>query len=305
MFEAIQGIQGIQGDPTVYLNGEHLPLSKAGISVLDRGFIFGDGIYEVVPVYWQQPFRMQEHLDRLDRSLRKIDIAQPFSREQWQSLITNLLAAQPKRDHAMVYIQVTRGVAKRDHAFPNPPVKPTVFAMVSPMTPPTEVLRTQGVRAISIEDMRWLHCDIKSVSLLGNVLAKQAAIKAGVDEVIQFRDGVLTEGAACNVWMVEDGKVYGSPKDNRVLEGIRYGLFAQLCAECGLTFVLEPVSRERVVAADELMVSSATREVLPVVELDGKPVGAGTPGAVYARLRQAYDDCLSRLRQQGQQEVLA
>lgn len=293
MFEAIQGIEG---DPIVYLNGEHLPLSKAGISVLDRGFIFGDGIYEVVPVYWQQPFRMQEHLDRLDRSLAKIEIAAPFSREQWQSLIVDLLAAQPKRDQAMVYIQVTRGVAKRDHAFPNPPVKPTVFAMVSPMTPPSESLRTKGLKAISIQDMRWLHCDIKSVSLLGNVLAKQAAIKASVDEVIQFRDGVLTEGAACNVWVVEDGKVYGSPKDNRVLEGIRYGLFAQLCEQCGLDFVLEPVSRERVMAADELMVSSATREVLPVVELDGKPVGSGVSGSVYARLRKAYDDCLSDLR---------
>lgn len=243
MFEAIQGIEG---DPIVYLNGTHVPLSKAGISVLDRGFIFGDGIYEVVPVYWQQLFRMREHLDRLDRSLAKIEIAQPFTREQWHSLISGLLAAQPKRDHAMVYIQVTRGVAKRDHAFPNPPVKPTVFAMVAPMTPPSELLRTKGVRAVSMQDMRWLHCDIKSVSLLGNVLAKQAAIKAGVDEVIQFRGDVMTEGAACNVWMVEGGKVYGAPKDNQVLEGIRYGLFQELCDRCGLKFALEPISRDRV-----------------------------------------------------------
>jgi D-alanine transaminase len=292
MFDAIQGIEG---DPLVYLNGSHLPLSQAGVSVLDRGFIFGDGIYEVVPVYYQQPFRMQEHLDRLDRSLAKIEIAQPMSREQWQSLIAELLSKQPKRDHVMVYIQVTRGVAKRDHAFPNPPVRPTVFAMVSPMTLPSEVLRTRGVRAIGIEDMRWLHCDIKSVSLLGNVLAKQAAIKAGVDEVIQFRGDVLTEGAACNVWVVENGRVYGAPKDNQVLEGIRYGLFEQLCDRCGLEFVLEPISRQRVMQADELMVSSATREVLPVVELDHTPVGSGKPGPVYARLRQAYDDCLVRL----------
>lgn len=289
-------IQGIEGDPIVYLNGQHLPLSQAGISVLDRGFIFGDGIYEVVPVYWQKPFRMQEHLDRLDRSLAKIEIAQPFTRQQWQSLIAELLAVQPQRDFAMVYIQVTRGVAKRDHVFPNPPVKPTVFAMVSPMTRPTDALRTQGVRAVSIEDMRWLHCDIKSVSLLGNVLAKQAAIKAGVDEVIQFRDGFMTEGAACNVWVVQDGKVFGAPKDNQVLEGIRYGLFQELCDQCGLAFTLEPIERHRVVNADEIMVSSATREVVPVVEIDGKPVGTGKPGPVYGRLRQAYDDCLNRLR---------
>lgn len=293
MFEAIQGIEG---DPIVFLNGTHVPLSKAGISVLDRGFIFGDGIYEVVPVYWQQPFRMKEHLDRLDRSLAKIEITEPFAREQWHSLISDLLAVQPKRDHAMVYIQVTRGVAKRDHAFPNPSVKPTVFAMVSPMTPPSEALRAKGVRAVSMEDMRWLHCDIKSVSLLGNVLAKQTAIKAGVDEVIQFRNDVMTEGAACNVWMVEGGKVFGAPKDNQVLEGIRYGLFQELCDRCGLAFTLEPISRERVLKAEELMVSSATREVLPVIELDGQPVGSGAPGPVYGRLRQAYDDCLSELR---------
>lgn len=293
MFEAIQGVEG---DPVVYLNGSYLPLSEAGVSVLDRGFIFGDGIYEVVPVYYQQAFRMQEHLARLERSLAKIEIDQPFSREQWGSLIVDLLSKQPVRDHAMVYIQITRGVAKRDHAFPNPAVTPTVFMMVSPMTPPGDLLRTQGVRAISIEDMRWLHCDIKSVSLLGNVLAKQAAIKARVDEVIQFRGDVMTEGAACNVWVVEDGKVLGAPKDNRVLEGIRYGLFQELCDRCGLTFSLEPVSRARVYYADELMVSSATREVLPVVELDGKAVGTGKPGPVYKRLRQAYDDCLSQLR---------
>lgn len=293
MFDAIQGIEG---DPIVYLNGSHVPLSKAGVSVLDRGFIFGDGIYEVVPVYWQQPFRMKEHLDRLDRSLAKIEIDQPHTREQWHHIITELLSVQPNRDHAMVYIQVTRGVAKRDHAFPNPSVKPTVFAMVSPLVPPSATLRTQGVRAVSMEDMRWLHCDIKSVSLLGNVLAKQAAIKAGVDEVIQFRGDVLTEGAACNVWMVEGGSVYGAPKDNQVLEGIRYGLFQELCDQCGLQFVLEPISRARVLRADEIMVSSATREVLPVVEFDGKPVGTGQPGPIYWQLRQAYDDCLSKLR---------
>jgi len=293
MFEAIQGIEG---DPIVYLNSEYLPLSKAGVSVLDRGFIFGDGIYEVVPVYYQHPFRMQEHLDRLERSLAKIEITPPFSRQQWQALIAALLARQPERDHAMVYIQITRGVAKRDHAFPVPPVKPTVFAMVSPMKPPGEVLRAQGVRAVSMQDMRWLHCDIKSVSLLGNVLAKQTAIDAGVDEVIQFRDDFMTEGAACNVWMVEGGTVFGAPIDNQVLEGIRYGLFQELCEQSELPFKLEPLSRERVMRADELLVSSATREVLPVVELDAKPVGAGKPGPVFARLRQAYDDCVKQLR---------
>ena len=295
MLDAFEDIQGVQGDPVVYLNGKYLPLSQAGVSVLDRGFVFGDGIYEVVPIYHRQPFRMQEHLDRLERSLSKLEISAPMSRDHWQDLIIELLDQQPALETAMVYIQVTRGVAKRDHAFPNPPVKPTVFAMLTPMTPPGEQLRTQGVRAISIEDIRWLRCDIKSVSLLGNVLAKQAAVKAGVDEVIQFRDGMMTEGAACNVWVVENGKVYGAPKDNKVLQGIRYGLFESLCQQCGLSFVLEPVSKQRVAHAQELMVSSATREVLPVVTLDGQLVGGGQPGPVYQRLRQAYDACLAQL----------
>jgi D-alanine transaminase len=293
MFESIQGVQG---DPVVYLNGQHLPLSKACVSVLDRGFIFGDGIYEVVPLYHQKPFRMQEHLDRLERSLAKLDMASPVAREQWPAMIDALLAQQAPMESSMVYIQVTRGVAKRDHAFPNPPVKPTLFMMVAPMTPPAAKAREQGVTAIGIEDVRWLHCDIKSISLLGNVLAKQAAVNAGVDEVIQFRDGIMTEGAACNVWVVEGAKVIGAPRDNLVLEGIRYGLFQELCEQCGIEFSLEPVSRQRLSQASELMVSSATREVLPVVQLDGKPIGAGVPGAVYARLRQAYDDRIAQLR---------
>jgi D-alanine transaminase len=292
----LEAIQGIEGDPVVYLNGQHLPLSQAQVSVLDRGFIFGDGIYEVVPIYYRKPFRMQEHLDRLDRSLAKLDIVRPLTRDQWQTLIKTLLAQQPLRDHDMVYLQVTRGVAKRDHAFPQPSVTPTVFAMVSPMTPPSQAVRTQGLRAISIPDMRWLHCDIKSVSLLGNVLAKQAAINAGVEEVIQFRDAVMTEGAACNVWLVEDGKVVGAPKDNRVLEGIRYGLFQELCEQCELELVLEPVSQQRVAKAQEIMVSSATREVLPVVQFDGKAVGSGQPGPVFKLLRQAYDQRIAALR---------
>lgn len=292
-----EGIQGVDGDPTVYVNGEFLPLSRAGISVLDRGFIFGDGIYEVVPIYHGQPFRMKEHLDRLERSLAKIEITPPMARDKWEQLFVELLSKQAPLTCAMIYLQVTRGVAKRDHAFPNPTVKPTVFAMVTPMTPPSEALRTKGLVAVSIPDERWLHCDIKSVSLLGNVLAKQAAVKAGVDEVVQFRDGYLTEGASCNIWVVESGMVYAPPKDNLVLEGIRYGLFEELCQENGVSFALEPVSQERVQQADELLMSSATKEVLPIVQLDGKPIGSGSPGPVYRQLRQAYDRRIAALGQ--------
>ncbi len=287
-------IQGVSGDPTVYLNGEFGPLSEAKISVLDRGFIFGDGIYDVVPVYNRKPFRMEHHLARLDRSLAKIQIRQPKTRAQWETLIHELISRSPETN-SMVYIQLTRGVAKRDHAYPTPEVEPTVFAMVAPMTPPGAAARDQGLRAISIPDERWLHCDIKSTSLLGNVLAKQAAVNAGVDEVVQFRDGYLTEGASCNIWVVKDGKLIAPPKDNLVLEGIRYGLLDELTKEAGIPFELRPVRQQEVQAADELMMSSATREVLPIVELDGKPVGTGQPGALYRRLRAAYDARIAAL----------
>ena len=289
-------IQGVSGNPTVYVNGQFVPLSQASVSVLDRGFIFGDGIYEVVPVYHGQPFRMKEHLDRLDRSLKKIEIAAPMQRAQWEGLVRELLQKENATGTAMVYIQVTRGVAKRDHAFPVPEVEPTVFAMVAPMVPPSQAVREAGLKVISIPDERWLHCDIKSVSLLGNVLAKQAAVKAGVDEVIQYRDGCLTEGASCNIWVVANGKVLAPPKDHLVLEGIRYGLLEELCADNGIAFVLAPVPRAVVESADELMLSSATREVLPVVQVDGKPVGNGKPGPVYRQLRAAYDARLQALK---------
>ena len=287
-------IQGIQGDPTVYLNGSYTPLSLAKISVLDRGFIFGDGIYEVVPVYRGKPFRMRQHLDRLDRSLAKIRIRQPRTREQWEALVADLIA-RSSEPNCMVYIQVTRGVAKRDHAFPQPEVEPTVFAMVAPMALPTQAAREVGLRAISIPDERWLHCDIKSVSLLGNVLAKQAAVDAGVDEVVQFRGEHLTEGASCNIWVATGGRLLAPPKDNLILEGIRYGLLEELSKESGIPFEMRVVTRQEVVIADEIMMSSATREVLPIVELDGKSVGKGKPGPVYQALRQAYDARIAAL----------
>jgi D-alanine transaminase len=287
-------IQGVSGDPTVYLNGDFGPLSQAKVSVLDRGFIFGDGIYEVVPVYHHQPFRMSQHLDRLDRSLAKLKISPPKTRAQWIELVNALIKTSPDST-CMVYLQITRGVAKRDHAFPVPEVSATVFGMVAPLTPPTAAIREKGVRLISMPDLRWLHCDIKSVSLLGNCLAKQAAVEAGVDEVAQFRDGFLTEGASCNVWVVKDGKLLAAPKNNLVLEGIRYGLLEELCKAGNIPFELRPISQAEVNAADELMISSATREVLPVIELDGKPVGTGKPGPVYQQLRAAYDAQIAAL----------
>lgn len=287
-------IPGVPGESQVYLNGEFLRMDEAKVSVLDRGFIFGDGIYEVVPVYQGNAFRMAEHLDRLDRSMAALRIAQPFDRSGWINLIEQLLD-RSNLDTCIVYLQVTRGVAKRDHPFPSPAVTPTVFGMIAAWSPPTAAQRAQGLSAISIPDERWLHCEIKSVSLLGNVLAKQQAVDAHVDEVLQFRDGYLTEGASTNIWVVSGGKLLAPPKNNLILEGIRYGLMGELAAEAGIPFESRRISQAEVEQADELMLSSATKEVLAIVSLDGKPVGSGKPGPVFEQLRAGYDARIAAL----------
>lgn len=287
-------IPGVTEDVDVYLNGDILPLSQATISVLDRGFIFGDGIYEVVPVYNRKPFRLEQHVARLMRSLDKISLQTGNTAEEWQQLMT-MMAQRAPWDNSLVYLQVTRGVAKRDHAFPNPPVKPTIFLMAAPRVAPSVKEIEQGLRTVSMLDMRWLHCDIKSVSLLGNVLAKQYAVERGVDDVIQFRDGYLSEASSANIWVVKDGVVIAPPKDNLVLEGIRYGLIEELCQAEGIPLHLRPVSQEEVEQADELFLSSATKEILPITELDAKPIANGEVGTIYKALKQAYGKVLAAL----------
>lgn len=273
-------------DPLVYLNGEMTPLSEAKIPVLDRGFIFGDGIYEVIPVYQRKMFRADQHLARLFRSLASIGITNPHSKDEWLALIAKVMDAH-ESDDQMVYLQVTRGVAKRAHAFPKD-VTPTVFIMTNPIVMPSATARENGVACVSMEDKRWLRCEIKSISLLGNVLAAQNAAEEGAAESIQFRDGFLTEASASNVWIVRDGVLMGPPKDNLILEGIRYGLIEELCADNQIKFEARRITREEVFAADEVMLSSATKEVLAVVKLDDVTIVDGKPGAVYHQLYAAY-----------------
>jgi len=296
-------------DPLVWLNGEMTPLAEARVPVLDRGFIFGDGIYEVVPAYAltpdgaaapvRVPFRIAHHLARLERSLGKVSIDNPFDEQGWRDLIAQVIDANERagaiaRDvHAIVYIQVTRGVAKRGHAFPAG-IRPTVFTMVTPLVLPGDAQRASGVRCVSAEDRRWLHCDIKSVSLLGNVLMAQHAAEHDAAETIQLRDGFVTEASSSNVWVVRDGVLYAPPLSNRILEGIRYGLLEELAAECGIRFEAREIDEATLRAADELMISSATKELLPVTELDGRPVGSGEPGPVYAALFAAYQRAKAR-----------
>jgi D-alanine transaminase len=280
-------------DPIVYLNGEMTPLSEARVPVLDRGFIFGDGIYDVVPVYGKKGFRAQEHVSRLFRSMEMIGIPNPHTREQWFALIDQVIDANGLEDQ-LVYIQVTRGVAKRAHAFPKE-VVPTVFIMTNPLVLPSEAVRTAGVACVTIEDKRWLNCQVKATSLLGNILAAQHAAEEGVLETIQFRDGYLTEGSSSNIWVVRNGKLLAPPKDNLILEGIRYGLLEELSAAKGIPFEARKISKEEVLSADEVMVSSASKELLPVVKIDGQPVGTGQPGSVFKTLYAAYQDAKAAL----------
>ncbi len=270
----------------VSLNGRFVPIEEASVPVLDRGFIFGDGIYEVVPSYGGRLFRWPQHLARLKRSLAKVRIDNPHDDASWLGLVQDLIARHPWADQ-FIYLQVTRGVARRDHAFPKG-VAPTVFGMASELVPVPAQQREQGVVAITLPDERWLHCDIKSVSLLGNVLARQAAVDAQALECVMFRDGFLTEGSASNVWVVRHGTVFGPPRDNLILEGIRVRLMDELCQASGLPIEIRPILREEVLAADELLISSATKEILPVTVLDGRPVGSGRPGPVYQALYKAY-----------------
>ncbi|HYD33154.1 MAG TPA: D-amino acid aminotransferase [Methylophilaceae bacterium] len=278
---------------TVYLNGEFLPIEQAYIPVLDRGFIFGDGVYEVIPVYSGYPFRLQEHLKRLDQSLAAIQLANPHDTETWVELIRKLLvpnmACSAEYRDISLYLQVTRGPAPRDHAFPKD-VIPTVFMMCSPLVTPSAALREQGVAAISAIDFRWDRCDIKATSLLPNVLLRQMAVEAGAIETVLFRDGILTEGAVSNIFAVEGGVILAPPKDQHMLPGITYDLILELAQANKIPLEIGYFEEERIRAADELWTTSSAREILPITTLDGKLIGEGRPGPLFKRMYEIYQD---------------
>jgi D-alanine transaminase len=277
-----------------YLNGEYTALQDAKVSVLDRGFIFGDGVYEVLPVYAGQPFRFAQHMARLDRSLAELRIANPLTHAAWRDVAMKLVADYAREaatpgavPDQLIYIQVTRGVAPREHVMTTG-VAPTVFVMTNLMKPVPAAQRATGVACVTADDFRWEKAHIKSTSLLGAVFSRQISADAGAMETVMFRDGTLSEAAASNVWVVKDGCVMGTPKDNLVLEGIRYGLLDELCRVASLRFELRRISRAEVFAADELLLTSATKEVLAITRLDGLPVGTGVPGPVYDKLYAGY-----------------
>jgi D-alanine transaminase len=287
----------------VYLNGKFMPIEEARVPVLDRGFIFGDGVYELVPVYSRVPFRLDEHLARLERSLAAARIRNPHSRAEWREIVLALVARQPFEDQG-VYFQVTRGVAKRDHAFPKDAV-PTVFMMSNPLSTPSEELVEQGAAAVSAADDRWLHCDIKSISLIGNVLLRQRSADAGAVETILFRNGKLSEASASNVFAVKEGVILSPAKSNLILPGITYDVVVELAAAAKLPLEFRDLSEAEVRAADELWVTSSSKEVLAIVTLDGRPVGAGKPGPVFRRMHRLYQEFKQKVMRAGKERQAA
>ncbi|MFO7953526.1 D-amino acid aminotransferase [Thioalkalivibrio sp.] len=272
-----------------YFNGEYLPLDEVRISPLDRGFLFGDSVYEVIPSYAGEFFLLPEHLERLRRSLEAIRIPDPFAPGEWTALLKDLLArnADPATPDLGIYLQVTRGVAPRDHAFPAD-AQPTVLAMANPIRPLPEAVRVEGVAAVTAEDRRWERCDIKATTLLANVLNRQDAMERGAVEAVLLRDGKLTEGAASNVFVVLDGRVITPPLDASVLPGITRWRVLELARELGYPVEERGISADELARAREIWLTSSTREILPVTRLDDRAVGAGRPGPAWQAVHAAY-----------------
>jgi D-alanine transaminase len=273
----------------VYLNGEFLPLSQAKVSVLDRGFLFGDGVYEVIPVYGGMPFRLAEHLERLEKSLAGIRMANPLAAEEWAQIFNALI--QGVQDQ-QIYLQITRGAGtKRDHAFPLG-VTPTVFALCTPIAP----IPASGVKAITVPDIRWQWCHIKAITLLANVLQRQQAVDQGCAEAILIRDGYALEGAASNLFAVVDGVLLTPPIGNDILPGITRDLVVEIAQAKAMPLEQRRISLDELLCAEEVWLTSSTREVLPVIELDGRQVGEGRPGPVWARMNTLYQERKEQLR---------
>lgn len=283
---------------TVYLNGDYLPLEQARVPVTDRGFVFGDGVYEVIPVYGAHLFRLEQHLVRLARSLAEIRLANPLSGAQWRDVLQNLVARNGGGDQS-VYVQVTRGPAPRDHAFPKD-VRPTVYATSSPLKPLPADLAENGVAAITLDDNRWQRCDIKAITLLPNILLRQQAVDAGAVEAILIRDGVITEGAASNVFMVRGGVLVTPAKGPYLLPGITRDLILELAAAHTIPHEESSFTAGALRHADEVWLTSSTREILPVTRLDQRPVGNGKPGPLWRRMMDLYQFYKQQVRERGE-----
>ncbi len=283
---------------TACLNGTLLPLAEARIPAMDRGFLFGDGAYEVIPVYSRRPFRLPEHLRRLRHTLDGIRLANPHDDAEWTRLIGEIIARNEGEDQS-VYLQITRGAdTRRNHAFPAR-VTPTVFIMSEPLVTPPPAQRESGIAAVSAPDVRWLRCDLKTTSLLANCLLRQLAADAGCVETVLFRDGFLTEGAASNIFAVKNGVLLAPPKNHLMLPGITYDVVLELAAAHGLPCEVRYVLEDEARAADELWMTSSTKEVLPITLLDGQVIGAGRPGPVFREMYAWYQDFKQKVMRGG------
>ncbi len=278
---------------TAYLNGHYLPLAEARVPVLDRGYLFADGVYEVTPVYAGRIFALDAHLDRLDASMAAIHLPSPLSRAEWHQVLNSLVERNGGGDQ-MLYLQVSRGVQpKRSFTLPDNPV-PSVLALCQALPPVTEAIRTQGVAAVTGADTRWLNCHIKSIALLGSVLLTHEALQAGCNEIILLRDGFLTEGGSSNVFLVKDGIILTPPKSNLILAGITRDLVLESLRDANLPTDERNLSEAELRQADEIWITSSTREIYPVTQLDGKAVGAGKPGQYWARAFDLYQALKAR-----------
>jgi len=278
----------------VYLNGQWLPANEARVSAFDRGFIFGDGVYEVIPVYGKRPFRLAQHLERLKRSCDAIRLTNPCKDADWTAIIEKLISQSDAQDQ-MVYLQITRGVAPRDHAFPAN-TEPTCFAYGKALSFPDTKTQSQGVSAITTQDIRWLRCDIKAIALLANVILRQSAIENGAAEAILLRDESMTEGAASNIFIVKNDCIITPPKSELILPGITRDLVVELARANNLCMEEGSVSVEELSAADEVWMTSSTKEILPIVNINNEPVGNGKPGAMHKRMLAIYQDYIDRFR---------
>ena len=284
---------------TAYVDGAFLPLAEARVSPMDRGFLFGDGAYEVIPVYSRRAFRLDEHVARLANTLAAMRLANPHSADEWKAIILEIVARNPWDDQS-VYLQVTRGAdTKRNHAFPGPEVKPTVFLMSEPLITPSAEQLASGIAAVSAADIRWLRCDLKTVSMLANCLLRQHAIDHGCMETVLFRDSFLTEGAASSIFVCKDGVLLVPPKSHLMLPGITYDVVLELARSHGMKHEVREVLEAEVRSADELWMTSSTKEVLPITSLDGRAVGDGKPGPMGRQMYAWYQDFKNTVMRNG------
>ena len=264
----------------VYLNGKILPIEEAKISPMDRSFLFGDGVYEVIPFFDKRPFELKAHLERLQRSLDGIYLPNPYSIDEWQKIIEQVVEVSQYSDLAL-YLQISRGeYSKRDHVFPEH-LKPTIFIAPFELHRPTERILTEGIEVVTTEDQRWFHCNLKTTSLLGNLLARCVSAKIDASETIMIRDGYVTEASAANIFVVKDNQVLIVPDDNLILRGITYSIIESLLAENNIAFQKRKITKDELINADEVWLSSSTKMVIPVTKIDGKIIKNGKAGPAF------------------------